>query len=104
MDAVLFWDMTYKEIVTTIEVYNKKIETNINSQMQINASIAYRLGELVSFAFNDPKNYPKDIREAFPKIFDDTSNDNEGKQQDWQIMKERMSRYAYLHKKRGERA
>ncbi len=99
MDAVLFWDMTYIEIMTVVENYRKKLKEDL----QIKAMFTHKLGSLIGIAINDPKKYPSNAKEAFEKmkIFDD---EDEPKKQDWQIMKERMNQYAYLRKKRGENA
>lgn len=99
VDAVFYWDMTYREIITAIEGYQKRFKNDL----QIQAMLIYKMGELVGIAVNEPKKYPKNAKEAFKKtgIFDN-SGDEEIKKQDWQIMKERVNRYAYLKKKRGE--
>ena len=105
MDAVFYWDMTYAEIITAINANNKKLERDWKENLQAQAIIAYKLGELIGIALNDPKKYPANVEEAFPKIFDDIKSDGPSKQQDWQIMKARIEQYNYLHKqKRGEKA
>lgn len=98
VDPVRFWDMTYGEIITQIKAYRQKEKV----QMQLQAMFIYKLGSLVGIAFNDPKKYPSNVKQAFKEmgIFDEDINIT--KQQDWRIMKERMNRYAYLHRKRGE--
>ncbi|WFA10329.1 hypothetical protein [Tissierella sp. Yu-01] len=97
MDAVLFWDMTYGEVIAAIEGYQRRFKAKLQTQ----AMFTYKLGELIGIAVNDPKKYPQNTKEAFKQmgIFDE---DKEPIKQDWQIMKERMNKYAYLHKKRGE--
>lgn len=97
MDAVLYWDMTYGEITVSIEGSQKRIKAD----MQKEAAMVFKLGELIGIAFNDPKKYPPSISKVFPKLFDEDTENNSN-QQDWQIMKERINRYAYLKKKRGE--
>lgn len=90
--------MTYGEIIAKIEAY-RKIE---KQKIQLQAMFIYKLGNLIRIAFNDPKKYPSNVKQAFKEmgIFDEDINIT--KQQDWRIMKERMNRYAYLHRKRGE--
>ncbi|MBU5677913.1 hypothetical protein KQI88_15960 [Alkaliphilus sp. MSJ-5] len=100
MDAVFYWDMTYSEIIASIEGAQRKAKL----EMQFNASLVYKLGSLIGVAVNDPKKYPSTSKEAFPKLFDDLVEDT-SKQQPWQVMKERLNDYnAYLKRKRGENA
>lgn len=98
MDAVYFWDMTYGEIIAAIDGYQSRFK----AELQTKAMFVYKLGELIGIAVNDPKKYPSNVKKAFAKAWflDDVMD--EPKKQDWMTMKERMSRYAYLHKKRGE--
>lgn len=98
MDAALFWDMTYAEIVAVINVYRK----NFKEDLQMQAMFAHKLAGLIGLAVNEPKKYPSTAKEAFEKmgIFDE---EKEPVKQDWRIMKERMNRYnTYLKQKRGE--
>lgn len=100
MDAVLFWDMTYGEIMAAIEGYQKRFK----SDLQMQAIFTYKLGELIGIAVNDPKKYPGNVKEAFKKtrIFDDIE-EGTSKQQNWQVIKERVNNYnTYLKQKRGE--
>ncbi|RKD22456.1 hypothetical protein SAMN02745883_00690 [Caminicella sporogenes DSM 14501] len=94
VDAVFYWDMTYGEIITAIEGNQRKVKQDI----QVQASLVYKLGDLLRFAFNEPNKYPT-LQEAFPKLFDDEAI--KPKQQDWRIMKERIS--AYAKKKAGRK-
>lgn len=101
MDAVFYWDMTYAEIITAINANNKKLEREWKENLRGQAIIAYKLGELIGIAFNEPKKYPGTVKEAFPKVFDDdTKDDGPSKQQDWQIMKARIEQYNYLRKQK----
>lgn len=97
MDAVFYWEMTYKEIKTAIEGKQKSIKQD----MQIQANMIHQLGSLIGVAVNEPKKYPRTAKEAFPKLFDDAKPPT--KQQDWQVMKARIEQYnSYLKQKRGE--
>lgn len=99
MDAVFYWDMTYAEILASIEGNQRKTKL----EMQFNASLVYKLGSLIGVAVNEPKKYPSTSKEAFPKLFDDLVEDR-SKQQDWQVMKERINKYnTHLKQKRGEK-
>lgn len=98
MDAVFYWEMTYGEIIAAIEGFQQRFKI----EAQLHAGMVYKLGSLIGVSVNDPKKYPKNIQKAFPNLFTDT-NDEEPKQQDWQVMKERISSYnEYLKQKRGE--
>lgn len=98
VDAVSYWDMTYAEIMAAIEGNQRKTKL----EMQIQASMIHQLGSLVGIAFNDPKKYPSSAKEVFPSLFEEEIEE-EPKQQDWQVMKERIERYnTYLKQKRGE--
>lgn len=91
--------MTYAEIKGSIDAHhNRKKE-----DLQLKAMFSYKLGELIGIAMNDPKKYPANVKAAFEKsgIFDE-EKDQYRKQQDWQIMKDRINKYSYLKKKRGE--
>ncbi|SHH55885.1 hypothetical protein [Sporanaerobacter acetigenes] len=98
VDTVFYWDMTYGEIIEAIESNQRKTKL----AMQFQANIAYQLGSLIGIAFNDPKKYPTSAKEVFPSLFEEEIEE-EPKQQDWQIMKERIEKYnTYLKQKRGE--
>lgn len=99
-DAVFYWQMTYGEIITAIEGYQRRFK----AEAQLQAGLIYRLGSLVGIAVNDSKKYPRTVSKAFPGLFDGM-DDGQPKQQDWRVMKERMNAYnEYLRRKRGERA
>lgn len=94
VDAVAFWDMTYKEIIAAIEGNQRRVK----SEFQIQATLIYRLGNLVGCAVNDPAKYPT-IHKAFPGLFEEPKV----KQQNWELMKERIAMYAAERRKRGEK-
>lgn len=58
-----------------------------NEQRKWQLQLIWNLGQLDSFAFNDPKKYPT-LERAFPSVF--TSNN----QTNWQQIKARMTAYA----------
>lgn len=97
VDAVLFWDMTYAEIMTKVNACRK----NEKQETKLKAMFIHKLGGLIGIAVNEPKKYPSTAKEAFDKmkIFDE---DKEPIKQDWRIMKERMNTYANLKKRRGD--
>lgn len=84
--------MTYREILAAMEGNQRRIK----SELQIQASLIYRLGSLIGWAVNDPKNYPS-YQKAFPFAEGDSVQ-----KQDWQRMKANIEAYAAERKKRGE--
>jgi hypothetical protein len=84
-----FWDMTYKEISDYINAYKNKSETESREK----ATLTYIYGQLMGFAFHNPKAYPK-ITDIFPDLF----TEEQQKPQDWRIMKERIMYYGELKK------
>lgn len=88
--------MTYIEIKSTIES-NSNIQLK---DLKFKAKMIHQLGSLIGLAVNEPKKSPK-LKDTFPGLFKEEVPE---KQQDWQIMKDRVSQYnAYLKKKRGEK-
>lgn len=99
MDAVFYWEMTYGEIIAAVEGKQRALK----AEAQLKASLVYQLGNLVGLGFHEPKKYPSSLKKAFPGLFEDA--DDSPKQQNWQIMKERINAYNdYLKRKRGEKA
>lgn len=89
--------MTYGEIIAAI----KGNQCKIKQEIQIQASLMYKLSDLLRFSFNEPNKFPS-LQEAFPNLFDDINiSDKKLNQQDWRIMKERISTYAEQKRKRG---
>jgi hypothetical protein len=105
VDAALFWDMTYAEIVASINGFNNRQK----SELQLNALISYRqaglISALVGIAFGSKQQYPT-ITDAFPGIFPELEKAPQ-QQQNWQVMKARVEEYAAAKRdeakrKRGE--
>jgi len=82
--------MTYREILAAIEGNQRKVK----SELQLHSMLMYRLGSLVGYAVNDPKNYPS-YQKAFP--FGEKSE-----QQGWRRMKANIETYAAEWRRRGE--
>ena len=60
------WDMTYGELKeAVIPILEKEKET-----YQQQAIFIYTLGALTGTAVNEPKKYPKEIRDIFPNLFE----------------------------------
>jgi hypothetical protein len=98
VDAASFWDMTYKEILASIEGYQKRQK----SELQTKALIAYRqadtLAMLVGIVFGSKQQHPA-LQDAFPGIFPELE---QPRQQSWEIMKARVEAYAAEKRMRGE--
>lgn len=94
MDAVAYWDMTYSEILAAIKGNHRRVESEFKTQ----AALVYKLGHLIGFAVNQPKDYPT-IYDTFPGLFGDPPK----KQQNWEVMKARVEEYAAERRKRGEK-
>lgn len=92
--------MTYAEIIASIQAYEKRIK----AEMQIQAFIAYRQADLIAAnvarVFGS-KHQPISLQEAFPGIFPE---ETKPRQQNWQLMKERIEAYAAERRKRGEKS
>ncbi|GGA31700.1 hypothetical protein [Psychrobacillus lasiicapitis] len=104
MDAVSFWDMTYAEIYTSIKAYQKRKETDLQTQAVISYHQANLLSHLIGIQFGS-KQAQKELHEAFPGIFPKLEKQAEQqriKQQKWQVMKARIDAYAAEKRKRGE--
>ncbi|OMF54677.1 hypothetical protein BK138_16085 [Paenibacillus rhizosphaerae] len=86
--------MTYKEISAAISGKQRQLKNDL----QTKATLVYRLGTLVAYGVNQPKDYPAP-HEAFPGIFEEPKT----RQQNWQVMKERIEAYAAERRKRGEK-
>lgn len=84
--------MTYKEILAAIQGNHRRVK----SELQIQASLIYKLGNLLGVAVNNPAKYPT-LNEAFPGMFEEPK-----RQQNWELMKSRIEAYAAERRKRGE--
>ncbi|WP_052523743.1 hypothetical protein [Geobacillus kaustophilus] len=99
MDAVLFWDMTLKEILVAIEAEQKRKLEALRQQ----AMIAYRQADLIACLVGillGSKQNPPTLTETFPGIFPELERP---RQQNWQLMKARIEAYAAERRKRGEK-
>lgn len=59
-------------------------------QMKLQATMLWKLGNLIAFAAHDPKHYPP-LHEAFPGLFQPPQERQ--RQTDWRVMKARMASY-----------
>jgi hypothetical protein len=93
VDAVFYWDMTFKEIAAAIKAKQKINKNELKQQAELLHSIA----TLVGIAVNAPKKYPP-FEKAFPKLCEPQENENTKEQkpvqQPWEIMKARVNAYA----------
>ena len=63
--------MTWGEFNRCLKGYRSRLETKV----RIENSLNHTLGRYISFAFNDPKHYPK---EAFPMTEEERDQINKG--------------------------
>lgn len=104
--------MTYAEILAAINAYVKRQETQRDTEMRIQSTIAYHQANQISVLVGrlvGNKNEVPTIDEAYPRIFPEMERKAEldkAQQQHWQIMKSRIEAYAANaaeKRKRGER-
>ncbi|ATP40697.1 hypothetical protein CSE16_11915 [Solibacillus sp. R5-41] len=105
MDAVFYWDMTYKEILAAIKGKSKRQEAELQYQSIIAYHQANLISHLVGISLGSKQN-PQALHEAFPGVFPELEKQAQlqlVKQQNWQIMKARIDAYAAEKRKRGEK-
>lgn len=71
------------------QVINARLKRQ-QEQMKLQATMLWKLGNLIAFAAHDPKHYPP-LHEAFPGLFQ-PPQERQG-QTDWRVMKARMTSY-----------
>lgn len=104
MDAVFYWDMTYKEILASISGFIKRQEIDLKYMSIVSYHQANLISHLVGISMGS-KQQQKEIYEAFPGIFPELEKQVQEqlvKQQNWQLMKARIEAYAAEKRKRGE--
>lgn len=99
MNPNLFWSLSAGEAEQMIAAINKnKLEV-----MKQEASIAWKLANLIAIGFNDPKNFPS-MQKSFPGLYDTEKKPVKEKekdastvpeQTDWRVMQARMAYYAH---------
>lgn len=98
IDADKYWSMTYEEIVVQAEANANKRKAELEQQ----AMLDYKAAQLNAYALNEPKKMPKfEDHYPFTKIGNEPEEEN--KQQDWRVMKERMMNYTEAIKKTREK-
>ncbi|OUM86649.1 MAG: hypothetical protein BAA01_11615 [Bacillus thermozeamaize] len=97
VDAVSFWDMTFREILVAIEGVQKRRREELQIQALIAYQQSYLIADLVGIVFGSKQKPPR-LHEAFPGIFPEVP-----RQQDWRLMKARIEEYAAERRKRGEK-
>jgi len=102
ISAYGYWEMTYGEIVDTIDAYKENDRLRIREIASFNYQQANLIGMSVARIMSDKAKFPS-LKEAFPNIFNDLEDKVEPVQ-DWQIAKARLMEYAESNnkKKRGE--
>lgn len=72
------------------QVVNARLKRR-QEQTKLQATMLWKLGNLIAFAAHDPKHYPS-LHEAFPSLF----RAPKGQQTDWRVIKSRMASYTAL--------
>ena len=96
MSVFDFWEMTFGEVIDTIEAYNN----NKLEEMKYSAMMAYQTGRLVAIGVGNAfggGEFPQ-IHDIFPGLFDKP----ELKQQDGELMKARLMSYAEAWKSKNK--
>lgn len=92
VDAVFYWDMTFKEITAAIKAKQKINKNELKQQAELLHSIA----TLVGIAVNAPKKFPP-FNKAFPRLCEpeeEIAQSQTPVQQPWEVMKARVNAYA----------
>lgn len=82
-----FWEMSISEVEQVINARLKRQQ----EQMKLQATMLWKLGNLIAFAAHDPKHYPP-LHEAFPGLFQPPQE----RQTDWRVIKARVASYTAL--------
>lgn len=102
MRASEFWDLTYGDIMETIEAYQKAKQAEATMMRDMRAMMDYRLANLIAIGFHEPKKFPQTLSEAYPFL------SVSAKQGTWQESKAEMAAIAGAHnrsfKKGGQTA
>ncbi|MEG0473326.1 MAG: hypothetical protein RR588_13415 [Solibacillus sp.] len=104
MDAVFYWDMTYKEILAAINGSVKRQKAELQFQSIVAYHQANFISHLVGISLGS-KQSPQELHEAFPGIFPEQEKRAQQqlvKQQNWELMKARVEAYAAEKRKRGK--
>lgn len=80
-----FWDMSIGEVEQVVNARLKRQQ----EQTKLQATMLWKLGNLIAFAVHDPKHYLP-LHEAFPGLF----RAPQEQQTDWRVMKARMTAYS----------
>jgi len=98
-----YWNMTYGEIVLTIENYRAKELERKREVAGFNYNLANLIGLSVARIMDNKAEYPP-LCNAFPGLFDEVVEEVKPVQQDWKLSKARFLQYAEANnkKKRGD--
>lgn len=64
VSSVNFWSMTYSEVIETIDAYTERKR----QEWEMQAGMYYTLANLIGIAFNDPKKFPRTLKDAYPFV------------------------------------
>lgn len=91
MRASEFWELTYGDIMESIEAYQRVKTAELTTMRNMWAMMDYRLANLIAIGFNEPKKFPQLLSDAYP--FLKTPN----KRGTWQESKAEMAAIAAAH-------
>jgi len=102
ISAYGFWEMTYGEIVMTIEAFKENERLRIREIAGFNYQLANLIGLSVARIMDKDAEYPT-IQKAFPNIFNELADREEPQEEDWQVTKAKMLQYAEaVNRERGD--
>lgn len=103
ISAYGYWEMTYGEIIDTINAFKENERLRIREKASFEHQLANLIGLSVARIMDKDAEYPS-LKKAFPNIFDDLIENEEPIEEDWNITKARMMQYAdVVNKERKER-
>jgi hypothetical protein len=100
VDPERYWDMTYGEIVAAIEGYKTRRKLELEAKAAIQYEHATFLGGVISRVLGGKNKIPS-LQEAFQSVFGEYQEPKIKKQQDWRVMKERVSNFAEIQRRNG---
>lgn len=96
-----FWDLTYGEIILIINAHNANLKAKMQQEAALNHQHANLIGLSVARLMDKNAEYPS-LYEAYPNLFEELKP--QPVVEDWQIIKDRLMRYADAHnQKKGGR-
>ena len=79
-----------------IESFNRREKARVQEVASMTYQSANLIGLSVARLMNEKATFPT-LQEAFPSLFDELVVDTTPKQQDWMLMKDRLTQYTAAH-------